>query len=89
MEPNNESGEDKEVDNFIKPKTKRKKSQSTTVNNEVDSFEEFKEVFNEKTKTINYEEFCKFLLEVKHQDNPLAIAKKYTEDIPSLVNIRF
>lgn len=83
LELNKESGVDKKLYNSIKPKTKKKKKQNSVDNKEVDFFEEFKEVFNKKTETINYEELRKFLLEVKVKDNPLEIAKKYTEAIQS------
>lgn len=70
---------------FIKPTFKRKKKETFT--NDAAVYSEFKGVFDDKIEVITFENLCKLLEDLKGKQDAYLIAKSYTEDMHSLIDL--
>lgn len=75
--------EDKVV--FIKPKSKKKKHDCSSDSNIL--YAEFKDSFSDRVEVTDFYNFCNFLEEVKGKQDALSVAKLYTDDVNSLVDL--
>lgn len=73
-----------EVD-FVKPKSKKKKEENILDDSSL--YSEFQGLFNEKIEVMSFNNLCKFLDEVKGKQDALLVAKTFTEDIDSLLEL--
>ncbi|KAK9712576.1 hypothetical protein QE152_g24812 [Popillia japonica] len=72
---------------FKKPEPMIKKKRSEPYTDDRDCYEEFKEIFKDDIEVIDYPNFCNFLTDVKGKQEVIDIAKAYTSDIESLLEI--
>lgn len=89
-EPSSREGEFKQSTSgteavFIKPRLKKKRQESFP--DDSSSYSQFKEIFDENIEVMDFDNLCKFLDEAKGKQNAIFIAKTFTDDIESLLDL--
>ncbi|KAK9710956.1 hypothetical protein QE152_g25720 [Popillia japonica] len=72
---------------FEKPEHMIKKKRSEPYTDDRECYEEFKEIFKDDIEVIDYTNFCNFLTDVKGKQEVIDIAKAYTSDTESLMQL--
>ncbi|KAK9752443.1 hypothetical protein QE152_g4175 [Popillia japonica] len=74
-----------DTDRFLKPISKKKKPEHASDSDIL--YSEFKDIFSGRVEVIDFHNFCKFLEEVTGKQDTLAVARSYTNDIGSLIEL--
>lgn len=74
-----------DTDRFLKPISKKKKPEHAPDSDIL--YSEFKDIFSDRVEVIDFHNFCNFLEEVKGKQDTLAVARSYTNDIGSLIEL--